>query len=131
MEGGPLTGPLADEELADDLPVAFRALTFRFFRCAGCGLIYLRERPDESDVSCYYPDTYKCFQSYGERGFIMNKLARSVARRKLKLISSLMPAGNQTLLDYGCGSGTWLALLKELGCTYRMIGTDITAGPLQ
>jgi SAM-dependent methyltransferase len=127
----PLTGPLSDEELTDELPSAFRALTFRFVRCAVCGLVYLRERPDQEDVDCYYPDSYKCFQSYEERGFIMDKLARGVARRKLRQIARLIPAGNETLLDYGCGSGTWLALLKELGCTYRMIGTDITGGPLQ
>ena len=130
-ESKPLTGPLRDHELADELPPAFRELTFRFVRCAVCGLVYLRERPAAEDVPFYYPDTYKCFQSYDERGFIMKKLARYVARKKLRQIAALMPRGNSTLLDYGCGSGTWLALLKELGCDYRMIGTDITAGPLQ
>ena len=130
-EGEPLTGPLTDHELADELPPAFRPLTFRFIRCAVCGLVYLRERPDVDDVAVYYPENYKCFQSYDERGFIMKKLALNVARAKLRQIARLMPTGNQTLLDYGCGSGTWLRLLKELGCTYRMIGTDITGGPLQ
>jgi SAM-dependent methyltransferase len=130
-EAEPLTGPLADDELVDELPPAFRTLTFRFVRCNACGLVYLRERPDAEDVGLYYPDAYKCFQSYEERGFIMSKLAKGVARAKLRQITRLMPPGNETLLDYGCGSGTWLTLLKDLGCTYRMIGTDITAGPLQ
>jgi SAM-dependent methyltransferase len=129
--GERLTGPLTDHELADILPEAFRALTFRFVRCASCGLVYLRERPDAEDVGVYYPDDYKCFQSYDDRGFIMKKLALTVARAKFREIDRLMPPGNETLLDYGCGSGTWLALLKELGCKYRMIGTDITGGPLQ
>ncbi|HEY2383306.1 MAG TPA: class I SAM-dependent methyltransferase [Terriglobia bacterium] len=126
-----LTGPLTDCELADELPLAFRGLTFTFVQCLHCGLVYLRERPDPGDVSCYYPETYKCFQSYDERGLIMKKLAQGVARRKLQEIARFMPAGNRTLLDYGCGSGTWLSLLQDLGCNYRMIGTDITAGPLQ
>jgi 2-polyprenyl-3-methyl-5-hydroxy-6-metoxy-1,4-benzoquinol methylase len=91
----------------------------------------LRERPDSEDVALYYPETYKCFQSFDQRGFIMEKLARAVASGKLRHIARFMPHGNNTLLDYGCGSGTWLELLKELGCTYRMIGTDITGGPLQ
>ena len=127
----PLTGPLMDCELADELPAAFRTLAFSFVRCAQCGLVYLRERPDERDVGFYYPETYKCFQSYNERGLIMRKLAGRVARGKLRQIAKFMPPGNNTLLDYGCGSGTWLSLLKELGCKYRMIGTDITAGPLE
>ena len=130
-KGKPLTGPLTDVELADELPPAFRTLVFHFVRCDACGLVYLRERPDAEDVEVYYPDTYKCFQSYEERGFIMSRLAQAVARAKLRQIAKLMPAGNETLLDYGCGSGTWLALLKQLGCKYRMIGTDITGGPLQ
>lgn len=126
-----LTGPLTDCELADELPPAFRSLTFRFVKCTQCGLVYLRERPDPEDVGFYYPETYKCFQSYDERGFIMKKLAQGVARGKLRQIEKFMPPGNNTLLDYGCGSGTWLSLLKDLNCNYRMIGTDITAGPLQ
>jgi SAM-dependent methyltransferase len=130
-EAKPLSGPLKDCELEDDLPPAFRTLTFTFVRCAGCGFVYLRERPAPEDIGLYYPETYKCFQSYDERGFIMQRLALMVARGKLEQIASYMPAGNTTLLDYGCGSGTWLALLRELGCTYRMIGTDITGGPLQ
>jgi SAM-dependent methyltransferase len=131
MDAAPITGALTDCELADELPPAFRTLTFSFVRCAQCGLVYLRERPDAKDVGFYYPETYKCFQSYDERGLIMKKLALGVARGKLRQIAKFMPRGNDTLLDYGCGSGTWLSLLKELGCKYRMIGTDITAGPLE
>jgi SAM-dependent methyltransferase len=126
----PLSGPLKECELGDELPEAFRELSFFFVRCTHCGLVYLQQRPDADDLPVYYPDTYKCFQSYDERGFIMKKLAESVARRKLNQIQKLMPSGNATLLDYGCGSGTWLALLKEVGCTYRMIGTDVAGGPL-
>jgi 2-polyprenyl-3-methyl-5-hydroxy-6-metoxy-1,4-benzoquinol methylase len=125
-----LTGPLTDHELADELPSAFRDLSFRFVRCRGCGLVYLRDRPALEDMDVYYPDTYKCFQSYDDRGLIMKQLARGVARMKLRQIARLMPRGNNTLLDYGCGSGTWLAMLKDLDCGYRMIGTDITPGPL-
>jgi 2-polyprenyl-3-methyl-5-hydroxy-6-metoxy-1,4-benzoquinol methylase len=122
---------LTDIDLGEELPTAFRSLSFCFIECASCGLVYLRERPDAEDVALYYPETYKCFQSFDQRGFIMKKLARAVASGKLRRIAGFMPRGNNTLLDYGCGSGTWLVLLKELGCTYSMIGTDITVGPLQ
>jgi SAM-dependent methyltransferase len=130
-EGKTITGPLQDDELAAVLPPAFALLTFRFVQCATCGLVYLRERPDPADVGVYYPDDYKCFVSYAERGLIMKALAERVARGKLKQINRLMPEGNDTILDYGCGSGTWLAILRDIGCTYRMIGTDIVAGPLE
>jgi SAM-dependent methyltransferase len=130
-EARPLSGDLKEGELGDELPEAFRELSFEFVRCEQCGLVYLKRRPDPQDLPLYYPDTYKCFQSYDERGAIMKKLAEAVARGKLKQIRKLMPPGKDTLLDYGCGSGTWLSLLKEVGCTYRMIGTDIVGGPLE
>ena len=101
------------------LPPAFASLTFRFVQCATCGLVYLRERPDPADVGVYYPDNYKCFVSYAERGLIMKALAERVARGKLKQINRLMPEGNDTILDYGCGSGTWLAMLRDIGCTVQ------------
>jgi SAM-dependent methyltransferase len=129
-EGAFVTGPLTEDELADSLPPAFRSLTFRYVRCTGCGLVYLSKRVAVEDIDIYYPDDYKCFQSYNDRGFIMKKLAQAVARRKLQQIEALMPSTSNVLLDYGCGSGTWLALLKEIGCPFRMIGTDVVASPL-
>jgi len=129
-EGKPVTGWLRDEESADDLPPAFRELTFRFIQCDSCGLVYMRERPSPRDLDVFYGDAYKCFESYEERGRIMMRLARLVARGKLRQIRRFMPPGHRRLLDYGCGSGTWLSLIQGLGCDYEMIGVDVTEGPL-
>lgn len=127
----PASGAIADDEHVELQPPAFRALRFQFVRCTDCGLVYLRDRPDLRDLDVYYGEAYKCFESYRDRGAIMYFLAQRVARGKLKLIEELMPAGNDVLLDYGCGAGTWLDLIKGMGCDYRMIGTDITEGPLE
>ena len=126
----PILGPLLDDEDLEAMPAAFRSLRFRIGRCSDCGLVYLRERPDPRDLDVYYPDSYKCFQSYQSRGTIMRTLARLVARSKRRQIESLMPAGTRTLLDYGCGSGTWLSELRKAGCTLDLTGTDIFEGPL-
>lgn len=126
----PILGPLLDDEDVEALPPAFRALRFRIGRCTGCGLVYLRERPDPRDLDVYYPNTYKCFQPYADRGVIMQTLARLVARAKRRQIERLMPPGSRTLLDYGCGSGTWLSELRKAGCTLDMMGTDIFDEPL-
>jgi 2-polyprenyl-3-methyl-5-hydroxy-6-metoxy-1,4-benzoquinol methylase len=130
-DGTPVTGWLRDEESADQLPPAFRELTFRFQRCSGCGLVYMRERPSPADLDVFYGDAYKCFESYDDRGRIMRALAGAVARGKLRQIEKLMPPGCDVLLDYGCGAGTWLDLIQGLGCRYRMIGMDVTEGPLE
>jgi 2-polyprenyl-3-methyl-5-hydroxy-6-metoxy-1,4-benzoquinol methylase len=129
----PETGLLRDEEGQESLPEHFRAETFRFMRCVSCGLVYLRERPHLDDLDVYYGQDYKCFRSYSERGAILQYLAHTLARAKLREIQKLMPAGSNTLLDYGCGSGTWLNLLRQAGAppTLRMIGTDVTAGAIE
>jgi 2-polyprenyl-3-methyl-5-hydroxy-6-metoxy-1,4-benzoquinol methylase len=126
----PILGPMLDDEDVEALPPAFRTLRFRIGRCADCDLVYLRERPDPRDLDVYYPDTYKCFQPYESRGAIMRTLARLVARAKRRQIERLMPPGTRTLLDYGCGSGTWLTELRKSGCTLNLVGTDIFEAPL-
>ena len=63
--------------------------------------------------------------------YVRASTAQAVARRKLRQIESFMPSGANVLLDYGCGSGTWLALLRDMGCAFRMIGTDVVSSPLQ
>jgi len=125
-EGEPVTGWLADEESAEQLPPAFRGETFRFIRCAGCGLVYMRERPNPADLDVYYGGEYKCFTSFRERGALMRFLAELVARQKRRQIEGLLPPGNRRLLDYGCGSGTWLELLQGLGTDLEMMGCDVT-----
>jgi SAM-dependent methyltransferase len=126
----PILGPMLDDEDIEALPPGFRSLRFRIGRCDDCGLVYLRERPDPRDLDVFYPDSYKCFQAYESRGAIMRTLARLVARSKRRQIERLMPSGTRTLLDYGCGSGTWLSELRKTGCDLDMVGTDIFEGPL-
>jgi len=126
----PILSAMLDDEDVEALPPAFRALRFLIGRCTDCGLVYLRERPDPRDLDVYYPDNYKCFQAYESRGAIMRTLARLVARSKRRQIERLMPSGTRTLLDYGCGSGTWLSELRKVGCTLDLVGTDIFEGPL-
>jgi 2-polyprenyl-3-methyl-5-hydroxy-6-metoxy-1,4-benzoquinol methylase len=129
-ESTPVTSRLPDAE-ASHLPEAFREERFQLVRCERCDLVYLRERPAARDLDVYYGDAYMCFESYEERGAIMRLLAARVARGKLKQIRQLMPPDADTLLDYGCGSGTWLAQIRDQGGSMRMIGVDITEGPLE
>lgn len=103
---------------------------FPYWECAECGCLSLAAPP--ADMSAYYPGDYYSLQ------------ARSASRlRALRDFLYLSPAGflvnwrprtdldairrarlrrNQTLLDVGCGSGTLLADLRELG--YDAHGVD-------
>ncbi len=61
----------------------------------------------------------------------MNGLARTLARRKRREIARLMPPGADTLLDYGCGSGTWIRMLRSLDPPWRIIGADIAVQAIE
>jgi len=122
----PRTGMLIDEEGQESLPPAFRTEQFQFLECTECGLVYVRERPNVEDLDVYYDLGYKCFGSYEDRGVIIRTLANYTGKGVLKQLRDLMPASSNLLLDYGCGSGNWLAMLRRLGADFHMIGTDIT-----
>jgi len=127
----PFSDWLVDDKEQEALPPAFRGERFRFVRCQQCGLVYLPDRPDIADLDVYYSDSYMCFQKYEDRGRIFSWLADRVARGKLKQIHRYLPAGNHTLLDYGCGSGTWMTQLKRLAPDLDMIGAHVVDGPLE
>jgi len=126
----PVTGMMRDDEGEESLPPAFFAERFQFVRCTACGLVYLPQRPSPQDLVIYYSESYKCFQSYEDRGAVLRWLANRVARAKLRQIQAYLPPGNKTLLDYGCGSGTWLTQLRRLGADLDMIGMDVVETPL-
>jgi SAM-dependent methyltransferase len=126
----PVTAPLCDAE-GRHLPEAFREETYRLVRCDGCDLVYLPERPNPADLDVFYGDAYLCYESYERRGAIMQGLARAVARLKAREIRRLMPRDRAVLLDYGCGSGTWLAQIRDLAPEWRLLGTDVVDAPLE
>ena len=127
----PASGKLCDEEIGENLSEAFRVLDFQYVKCSNCGLVYLPERPHPKDLPVFYPDEYKCYESYQKRGKIMKYLAAAVAQRKLELVEKLMPERTNLFLDYGCGSGTWMLEMKNLGCSLSFVGMDIMHRPLK
>lgn len=77
------------------------------------------------DLPLYYASEYCCFQDYRDRGFIMYSLAKALAFLKVRQIGKLMPSQCSVLLDYGCGNGSWLRMIKEYNPPWKLIGTDI------
>jgi SAM-dependent methyltransferase len=121
----PVTGPMRDEESGERLAEPFRSMRFQMVACAGCGLVYQRVRPRQADIGRFYSAEYHCYESYAERGRIFRLLAGLVARGKRRAIERLLPPGNVRVLDYGCGSGTWLELLQDAGVPWELVGTEI------
>ena len=126
-EHRPETGRVPDGE-NHELVEPWRSMTFQMVRCAGCGLVYQRERPRREHIGQFYSSEYDCYDSLLERGLLVRTLAQASARKLVKRIEALRPASSNRLLDFGCGSGSWLELFRSVDAPWEYAGTEIDAG---
>lgn len=88
---------------------------FQLVKCLSCDLVYTNPRPDQSSIGKYYKSTDYISHTNNSEGLMntLYQLARKRAiRTKLEFINALAPEP-RTLLDYGSGTGEFLAAAKE------------------
>lgn len=99
---------------------------FTLVKCAACSFIFTNPRPGAEEIGKYYQSEEYISHTNSSKG-LQNKLyqaARKFAiRGKLKLINTLV-AGEKDLLDYGCGTGEFLAAAKANGWNVRGMEPD-------
>lgn len=92
---------------------------FTVEKCPRCGLGHTLPQP--LDLSRYYAPHY-----YGNRhGFTL----RHCIRRRLRFVDSVMQKNRGSLLDIGCGDGSFLLAAKENG--WQVMGTELNPKPAQ
>lgn len=87
-------------------------------RCEQCSLLLTNPRPNKETISKYYQsDKYISHTGGGES--LIDRIYRTVRiitlNSKLKLVNQYQSKFN--LLDYGCGTGEFLATCKDAGWT--------------
>ena len=116
---------------------------FTYSRCRNCGLRFASERPSESEIRRFYPETY-----YDPRAEPTAQPSLERSRRSKSISSALAalnawiderladplparleatyrpPTSGAVLLDYGCGSPAFLDRAREQG--WSTIGVDIS-----
>lgn len=125
------TESLTDTDAYGELSAPFASMRFNFVRCTHCATVYLRERVSQAHIAHFYNAEYHCYRSFDERGFIFRWLSRLLTRSKLRTIERLFPTEQRRLLDFGCGTGTWLELLRRSGVRWELIGTEISDAQVQ
>jgi SAM-dependent methyltransferase len=106
---------------------------FTLVRCARCGFVYLNPRPAENEMSKYYTGEYYSFQRWSEDVGLLKRLFRKMKWKSLSRIGPIRFAGvpkfieNGRILDFGCGSGEVLNVLKRLGWETYGIEIDTEA----
>lgn len=85
----------------------------RFVRCRSCGLVYLKTRPNETELRDLYAGYH---QREGKTGDTWSVFMRDVFRETADLLGrSSRGTGSGRLLDIGCGFGDFVALMRERG----------------
>jgi len=107
--------------LADKLHVQDKSVsqeTFTIQQCQACGFQFTNPRPDAASIGRYYESDAYVSHNSGAQGLInqVYKVARHfTVRSKVALITKLNGGNLGTLLDYGCGTGHFLAGAKKAG----------------
>ena len=118
LEACPVCGSPA---LADKLQVQDKSVsqeTFTIQQCQACEFQFTNPRPDAAHIGKYYESDAYVSHNSGAQGLInqVYKVARFfTVRRKVALITKLNGAQKGRLLDYGCGTGHFLAGAKKAG----------------
>jgi 2-polyprenyl-3-methyl-5-hydroxy-6-metoxy-1,4-benzoquinol methylase len=103
---------------------------FTFVRAAPSGLVFLRERPAESELGTIYPDHYEPYRFESFPG-LLRKAREFVQRGKVGVVRKLAP-GEADILDVGCGSGSLLRLLRSHGpAQWRLHANELHAPSLE
>ncbi|RZK56516.1 MAG: methyltransferase domain-containing protein [Hymenobacter sp.] len=108
-------------DLADKLRVQDKSVsqeTFTIQQCQACGFQFTNPRPDAAGIGRYYESAAYVSHNSGARGLInqVYKAARYfTVRRKVRLLTKLNGGRPGRLLDYGCGTGHFLAGAKKAG----------------
>ena len=113
---------------------------FEYLECSYCGCLQIRSLPD--DLSKYYPGDYYSFGTYQpdgwlkrfikkernrfaiyNRGFLGRLLYARFPVDTYRVLSEVPMPRDAAIMDVGCGDGTYLLGLKQLGF-HRLIGVD-------
>lgn len=95
--------------------------TFTIVECKNCGFRFTNPRPDEENIAKYYASEDYISHSDTNKGFInqLYQIARHYTlRNKLRLVNKLhrsigQEVAAQRILDYGCGTGSFLEVCYQ------------------
>jgi 2-polyprenyl-3-methyl-5-hydroxy-6-metoxy-1,4-benzoquinol methylase len=97
---------------------------FSYMRCSACGLVFLNPRPGAAEMFRFYDEDY---YGEGDQKFRsgVEVLRRFFAREKARRACRYFPSPG-TVLDVGCGQGTFLRLMQRKG--WKGQGTELSPG---
>lgn len=96
--------------------------TFQLVSCNECGFVFTNPRPDDHDLPRYYEsDAYISHATKSKTLFDrVYKISRTFTiKRKYRLVQKYSVTPAHSILDYGCGTGTFLVECLKHGMTVK------------
>jgi 2-polyprenyl-3-methyl-5-hydroxy-6-metoxy-1,4-benzoquinol methylase len=98
--------------------------------CNNCGFKFTNPRPTENTIAPYY--AYNAYMSHNSHSKSMLSFVYRLARKymmgkKLRLIKNHVGSYNFSMLDFGCGTGDFLAYCNKNGIETQGYETDENA----
>jgi SAM-dependent methyltransferase len=114
--GGANWVPLVE---APDRALSGRGLWFMVVQCKECGLSYTNPRPSTRSLAQFYSPDYRPHQFAHGRVRPARWWQRlPLLRQRQDLVRKILPVrGQGRLLDFGCGSGSFLLRMRQQGWT--------------
>lgn len=106
--------------------------SFAIVQCTSCGFLLTNPRPDAQSIGRYYESQDYISHSDTNQGLInqVYRVARSfTVRQKVALLGKQAPRRGR-LLDYGCGTGYFLAAAQQAGWQVAGLEPNATARQL-
>lgn len=124
----PLTAPRCSDYRGGLEPL-FAAMQFQMVRCTSCALAYQRNRLRAAYLGQYYAtNEYPCYESLlHDRGPLVRAAAVRGAKKVVADIEQLRPKHSPLVVDFGCGSGSWIELFQHVHAPWELVGTEISA----
>jgi len=105
---------------------------FDIASCIGCGFLFTLDPPDAESIGVYYQSDAYISHSNSTKGFL-NAIYHLVRKRavssKSKLLCNATGKKNGSILDYGCGTGSFMAEMQSVG--WLVTGIEPDAGARQ
>jgi len=104
--------------------------TFAIWQCADCSLRFTQDIPDAASIGPYYKSEEYISHTNTSKGLV-NKIYQLVRKKtmdnKRKLVEKYTGLTKGSLLDMGCGIGTFLHTMKEGGWQVTGLEPDADA----
>jgi 2-polyprenyl-3-methyl-5-hydroxy-6-metoxy-1,4-benzoquinol methylase len=105
----------------------------RYVRCRDCGLVFASPRPPQSVLDDFYNSPFYINYRQVEAAARSDDPYFSISsyRDPDELASWLAERGPRSVLDFGCGPGAFLALLRDRYSVEHVEGTELNRHSLQ